>query len=277
VAQKNYSMVKKCKFCGNEFPTKSIGSHTVFCHSNPKRDETILKISKRKQGIKMSDEVKKRVSNSMKLAHKENRAWNIGKSRWKNEPSHPERFFCQVIENEFDDKNFIREFPFGIYSLDFAWPHKKLVIEIDGEQHKRFDDYKQRDIRKDEYLKSQGWEILRVEFSYLFNKTKECIKMCLDFVHSSSNQDTIQEYEYWKEKKKKDEEIQTQKKLEKIRMKKEKIEGIISTILTSDIDFSKLGWVTKVGNIIGITPQKVGSWMKKNMKDFYQEKCYKRN
>ena len=269
-------MTNKCKFCGNDYPKKSLGSHTVFCHSNPKRPETISKISKLKQGRKMSEVVRNRVSNSMKIAHKEKRAWNIGKSRWNNEPSHPERFFSQVIENEFEDKNFIREFPFGIYSLDFAWVHKKIVIEIDGEQHKRFEDYKQRDIRKDEYLRSHGWEILRVEFSYLFNKTKECIKMCVDFVHNSFLQDSIQEYEVWKLNKEKDEEMQREKKLEIIRLKKQKIDNIKSEILKSDIDFSKIGWVKKVSYIIGISPQNASDWMKRNMKDFYEQNCYKR-
>lgn len=61
----------------------------------------------------------------MKIAHKEGRAWNIGKSRWHNEASYPENFFIKVIENEFEDKNYKREFNIGIYSIDFAWPHKK--------------------------------------------------------------------------------------------------------------------------------------------------------
>lgn len=56
----------------------------------------------------------------MKKAHKENRAWNIGKSRWNNKSSYPEEFFIRVIENEFSDKNYIREYPFKRFSLDFV-------------------------------------------------------------------------------------------------------------------------------------------------------------
>ena len=47
-------------------------------------------------------------------------------------------------------------------------------------------------------------------------------------------------------------------------------------ILNSDIDFSKSGWVSKASKIIGITPQAVSKWMKRNMPDFYEEKCFKR-
>jgi len=69
----------------------------------------------------------------MTKAHKEGRAHNIGESRWNNEPSYPERWFMKVIENEFEDKNYTREYPFHRFSLDFAWIEKKKCIEIDGD------------------------------------------------------------------------------------------------------------------------------------------------
>lgn len=56
----------------------------------------------------------------------------------------------------------------------------------------------------------------------------------------------------------------------------EAIQNRISLIKESNIDFSKFGWVQKVSVLINITPQKVGSWMKIHMPDFYQT-CYKKN
>ena len=53
------------------------------------------------------------------------------------------------------------------------------------------------------------------------------------------------------------------------------IEKYKELILNSDIDFSKIGWVKQVSEIIGICPQKTGQWMFHNMPDFY-ETCYKR-
>ena len=119
-----------------------------------------------------------KLSESGKLAHKEGRAWNIGMSRWNNEPSYPEKFFMEVIKNEFEDKNYQKEYPVGIYSLDFAWIEKKKAIEIDGEQHQRFEEYRERDKRKDMYLTKEGWKILRIVWKDMFHNTKEKIKIC---------------------------------------------------------------------------------------------------
>lgn len=53
-------------------------------------------------------------------------------------------------------------------------------------------------------------------------------------------------------------------------------EPIIEKLKHCNIDFSKHGWVTQASKIIGITPQKVCQWMKRNMLDFYEQRCFKR-
>ena len=135
-------------------------------------------------GKKLSKESKEKISNSMKKAHSEGRAWNIGMSRWNNEPSYPEKFFMKVIKNEFIDKEYIREYPMGIYSADFAWEHKKKIIEIDGSQHQRFKEYIERDKRKDNYIISQGWKILRVSWQDMLKDTKKWINICREFIEN---------------------------------------------------------------------------------------------
>lgn len=135
-------------------------------------------------GKHLPEEMKKNISNGMKRAHAEGRAWNIGKSRWNNEPSYPEKFFMKVIENEFEDKNYKFEHPVGIYSVDFAWIEKKKAIEIDGAQHERFDEVKRRDRRKDKYLLENGWTILRVSWSKMYHDTQKLIRECKDFIYS---------------------------------------------------------------------------------------------
>lgn len=175
--------IKKCKFCEKEFNNGlKLGGHINNCLKNPKYNDIKNKIKISKIGIKTKESTKIKISNSMKNAHKEGRAWNIGKSRWNNKPSYPELFFMKVIENEFIDKNYKREYPFGKYSLDFAWVHKNKVIEIDGEQHERFDFYKKRDIMKDNYLRDKGWEILRIKWKDMFSNTKEYIILCKKFI-----------------------------------------------------------------------------------------------
>lgn len=129
---------------------------------------------------------KENISKAMKVAHKEGRAWNIGKSRWNNKPSYPETFFMKVIANEFEDKNYVREYNVGIYSIDFAWPSKKLAIEIDGQQHQRFEDYKHRDERKDIFLLEHEWTVLRIPWKAMFNDTLIWIAKAKSFIHNSN-------------------------------------------------------------------------------------------
>ncbi|HQK63048.1 MAG TPA: DUF559 domain-containing protein [Methanofastidiosum sp.] len=133
-------------------------------------------------GKKLSNEHKKKISTALKVAHKENRAWNIGKSRWNNKLSYPEIFFVKIIENEFTDKNYIHEYPFKIYSLDFAWPHLKKCIEIDGDQHYKFEEQIKSDKRKDRALEDEGWKVLRIRWKDMMNDTKTWIKVANDFI-----------------------------------------------------------------------------------------------
>lgn len=58
-----------------------------------------------------------------------------------------------------------------------------------------------------------------------------------------------------------------------INIHKQRIENIIN----SDIDFSKYGWVKKVSELIEIPIQKVNGWMKKYMREFYDNECFKRS
>ena len=88
----------------------------------------------------------------------------------------------QVIENEFIDKNYKREYPAGIYAIDFAWVEKKLAIEIDGDQHQRFNAYRERDAKKDQFLKEAGWKVLRIVWKDMFKDTKKYIKVAKEFI-----------------------------------------------------------------------------------------------
>lgn len=151
-------------------------------HGLPKptvSEETRKKLSDAQKGDRNSAkraEVRERISASLKLAHKEGRAHNIGECRWNNQPSYPEQWFMKVVENENLDKEYVRELPFHRFSLDFAWPNKKVCIEIDGEQHERFQEQKERDIEKDKLLKEEGWIELRKSWKEIYNNPKSFIE-----------------------------------------------------------------------------------------------------
>jgi hypothetical protein len=48
------------------------------------------------------------------------------------------------------------------YKLDFAWPEKKLGLEVDGNSH-RTTKGQERDRKKTEKLSELGWKVLRIE------------------------------------------------------------------------------------------------------------------
>tara|TARA_R110002095_G_C4135182_1_gene227979 strand:+ start:79 stop:681 length:603 start_codon:yes stop_codon:yes gene_type:complete len=197
-----------CKYCNKEIsPLGKI--HEKFCIENPNREsrsgsnnphygkkgsnqyvngakmkqETKDKISIKSKLQKPSNEIKAKISEAMKVAHNEGRAWNIGMSRWNNEPSYPEIFFMKVIENEFIDKEYKTEHPMSIYSFDFAWIDKMKAIEIDGSQHERFDEIKDRDNRKDMLATKNGWQVLRIKWKDMFNDPQKWIKIAYEFIH----------------------------------------------------------------------------------------------
>ena len=147
---------------------------------------------------------KEKISAGMKKAHAEGRAHNIGQSRWNNKPSYPEQWFMKVIETEFGDKNYIREFPFYKYSLDFAWPNKKFCVEIDGEQHYRQTNdgilQQKRDFEKDVLLKANGWFEIRIAWSTICLNAKDFIAFVKNALDKAELKDIKDEpwYKSWK-------------------------------------------------------------------------------
>ncbi|MFY9289090.1 MAG: DUF559 domain-containing protein [Methylorubrum rhodinum] len=59
-----------------------------------------------------------------------------------------------------DDSHFRRQVPIGPYVADFCGLSRRLIIEVDGEQHgsARGETY---DAERDQYLRGQGYRVLR--------------------------------------------------------------------------------------------------------------------
>jgi very-short-patch-repair endonuclease len=55
---------------------------------------------------------------------------------------------------------FRRQVPIGKYIVDFMCRQKKLIVEIDGIQHSTMNGL-EKDRQRDEYLKSEGFLVLR--------------------------------------------------------------------------------------------------------------------
>lgn len=213
-----------CKFCNKEcLNSNSHRNHERLCPKNPDRkyvsytkgkpswnkgltkdtDERLKqkseKLSQRykngelkapQTGKPVSEETKKKISESMKKAQKEGRAYNIGQSRWNNVHSMPEKWLITVLKNNFnqiENIDYKTEMPFYRYALDFAWPEKRLCIEIDGKQHLYDEKQIERDIEKDRLLKEDGWKELRLKWGYVVAKKEEAIKLITDFLNETGD------------------------------------------------------------------------------------------
>jgi very-short-patch-repair endonuclease len=53
---------------------------------------------------------------------------------------------------------------------DFVFPRKRLIIELDGTHHRK---RKHLDKQRDDYLRSKGWNVLRISHREYLNKTKQ--------------------------------------------------------------------------------------------------------
>ncbi|MEK6860820.1 MAG: DUF559 domain-containing protein [Nanoarchaeota archaeon] len=70
---------------------------------------------------------------------------------------------------------FFQNYTVGRYRLDFAYPEEKRAVEIDGKQHLE-ERAIEHDRIRDEWLKSQGWIILRIPAQDLKNFLKNVMK-----------------------------------------------------------------------------------------------------
>ena len=215
------------------------------------------------QGKHLSEETKKKISESMKRSQKEGKAHNIGQSRWNNKHSRPEKWLINVLKNEFnqiENIDYKTEMPFYRYALDFAWPEKRLCIEIDGKQHLYDEKQIERDKEKDRLLKEEGWKEIRLKWGYIVKNTQEAIKLIGNFINEIGDI-TIplykSNYEKYIEKKKENEINGILKdksgKYCPIKLSEEQWLERKNKILNSGVDLTKYGWNIEVEKITGLT------------------------
>lgn len=242
-----------CQYCGKEFTTKNGKSlHEKSCNLNPNR------IPGARHPV--SEETKKKISLLRKEYIKEHGGvwWN---SRSTCKRSYAEEWVLKILNNEVQDKEFVEEFHLNKWFMDFAWPKKKIYIEIDGQQHE-WEDRKERDKEKDDYYRSLGWKCLRLPWSYCCSNSQECVKKIIDFVDNSKIVDIN-----WKSKKEiYEEKLEEAKKLGKInslgyisanKVSIDEFNRRKSLILESGIDISRYGWISKVSKITGLSRKQI--------------------
>ena len=88
----------------------------------------------------------------------------------------PEKILWQFLRGStFAGLRFRRQHPIGPYITDFCCLAKKLVIELDGEYHEHI---KQEDQHRDNFLREQGFRVLRFTNDHVF----ECVEWILQTI-----------------------------------------------------------------------------------------------
>lgn len=212
----------------------------------------------------------------MKKAHSEGRHQGWAYTR-KNQfgMSYPEKWFSEVIKNNFSDKNFEYNLPVGHYKLDFAWKEKMRYIEIDGQQHNESVDY---DIKRDAFIKSFGWECLRLKWEFIVNNKEEAIKIAKNFIENGIKSEVSwkskkQLYDEKRERFEKSGLITSNGKLNTNGISIEEFEKRKNLILNCGVDLSLFGWVKKVEEKTGLSKRQIEKVVNHFNLNVYKRKC----
>ena len=182
-----------CKFCGKVCKnTNSLKNHERLCKENPNHQESpwikfnhergawnkgltketdervrlrgkVLSehyalgiITPYNKGTHHTEEEKKNLSEKRKQFLKEHpeKVPYVLNHHSKGD-SYPEKYFKEVFDNE--KINYEQNYKQSGYFLDFAWPEKKLYLEIDGEQHYVDKRIVEHDKVRTETLLNDGW------------------------------------------------------------------------------------------------------------------------
>lgn len=164
-----------CEFCGKSWMTTKSGFslHNFLCKENPNKEQHCW------CGKKHSSETKKKISDGAKKAHEEGRGHT-----WVHRidcPSYAEKWLYGFL----DSRNIIyeKEKSYKGFFLDVVVGNK--VIEIDGEQHynaEKFPEQIERDKRKDDLLKEDGFKELRLRWSWVQSNKDGAITLLEEFL-----------------------------------------------------------------------------------------------
>lgn len=147
--------LKVCNVCGKEYhPQPRRYNQSIVC--SPECRIAYNRLPEQVERVRQK--AIERVNNG---THK---GWH---SRANRAPSYPERYFIDVFTNE--GIEFEREVKCGRFFIDFVVGD--LAIEIDGAQHE-YPEYQERDRRKDEYLTSNGYQVIRIKWYNPSNPVK---------------------------------------------------------------------------------------------------------
>ncbi len=70
----------------------------------------------------------------------------------------------------------IAQHPVGGYRVDFALPHWKIAIELDGHEYHKTKSQRTYDARRERALQRQGWRVIRYTGSEVYHDAARCVE-----------------------------------------------------------------------------------------------------
>ena len=103
----------------------------------------------------------------------------------RSESTEAEHRLWQILRaKRLADFKFKRQQPIDFYIVDFVCFARRLIVELDGSQHAD----SRSDLRRDDYLKRQGFRILRVWNNELFDNEEGVCEAILSALDAPSPQ-----------------------------------------------------------------------------------------
>lgn len=146
-------LTRECIFCNETFQAKRPAQKS--CSTSCARRNKESSLTEEQKTIKS-----KKLSQLAIERHQVNSKFGW-QTRKQIEPSYPESIAIKFFET--NNIKFEREFKIGKYFADFMLHERLMIIEIDGQQHKK-PERKKSDTLKDEVIKSNGLKILRIKW-----------------------------------------------------------------------------------------------------------------
>lgn len=259
----NNFKVPKCEICNENNSKHYYG--LVFrktCHDK----KCYIEFCERR---KHSEETKKKQSKSRYAYMKK----NPEKISWmlRNQISYPEKVFMDALEKQglFNKFEIVREKSFYPYFADFAFENVKVVVEIDGQQHFRYQERIDSDRKKDALIISMGWRVYRVKASQVLNDVSDIMNEVLEFIGDIKIISKTSEIITAKEKKDAE-----KRKQRKVKEEKKKILVEERRKAFELVDISRFGWVQKLSEVWELSHTQTKRWLKRYYPEleYYQRK-----
>lgn len=127
-------------------------------------EETRKKIRINSSNRKHTEETKNKIRNSRIKFLQENPDMVPYKlNHYSKGRSYAEEYWKVILDT--NNVIYVEQYQIGIYQLDFALVELKIDLEIDGDQHYLDSRIVESDKRRNAYLESLGWKIIRVKWS----------------------------------------------------------------------------------------------------------------